>query len=114
MRVSIVPMLLAGGLLALTAGGVSAQSSGEVQGTANAHLRQSAALDRVLGRTLPRPRASSALRTCEDTAAPVAAAPETPRPQAGNQCRRPLGYLPRENQRQIRNAAINRSLNTGQ
>ena len=113
MRVSIVSLLLAGSLV-LGAGAVSAQSRSEVQGTANAHIGQSAALDRALNRTLPRPRASSAFRSCEDTATPVSALPESPRPQAGNQCRRPLGYLPREGDRQIRNAAVDRSLSTGQ
>lgn len=111
MRVSIVSLLLAGGLLA--AGGAMAQSTSEVQGTANIHIGQTAALDRSLNRTLPRPRASSAFRSCEDTAASILAGPETPPAQAQNRCQGNLGFIPRENQRQHRNAAINRSLNSG-
>lgn len=113
MRVSLVSMLLAGGLLCLGATAASAQASGEVQGTANAHIRQSAALDRVLNRTAPRPRATSARRSCEDTATPVAAAPESPRPQAGNQCRQRGVSQRRERQRSYLNRAIDQSLNSG-
>ena len=111
MRVSIVSLFLAGGLLA--AGGALAQSASEVQGTAGIHTRQTAALDRALNRTLPRPRASSAIRSCEDFGVRVGAASQTAPQPAGDRCRS-VAPLRRESQRQYRNAAIDRTLSTGQ
>lgn len=123
MRVSIVSMVLAGGMLALGAGGASAQSSApgdtswqsrtEVQATANSHFRRNAAIDRVLARTLPRPRASTVVRSCDDYGMRVATGRQAPPSQADNRCGL---YLPRmrEAQRQHRDGALDRSLSRGE
>jgi len=122
MRVSIVSMILAGGMLALGAGGASAQSSArdtswqsrtEVQATANGHFRRNAAIDRGLARTLPRPRASTVVRSCDDYGLRVATGRQAPPSQADNRCGL---YLPRmrEAQRQYRDSALDRSLSRGE
>lgn len=118
MRGMFVTILVAGGLLALGAWTTPGQSgeSGQqspaepaqaadqlagahcapVQATANAHRRRSHARDGGIGRTHTRPRASSA------------------RPSADSDCPQSWAMVRRDAHRARRNAAIDRSLNSGQ
>lgn len=67
-----------------------------VQATANAHRRRGHARDQVIGRSYNRPRASSA------------------RPSDAAECPQSWAMVRRDAHRAQRNAAIDRSLNSGQ
>ena len=117
MRGTFAAILVGGGLLALGAWTAPGQSGGSgqaspaepaqitgqqasdvcapVQATANAHRRRSHARDEGIGRTHTRPRASSA------------------RP-ADAACPQSWAMVRRDAHRAHRNAAIDRSLNSGQ
>lgn len=117
MRGTFVTILVAGGLLALGAwttpgqsgesgqarpgepAQAAAQPAGDVcapvQATANARNRRSHAYDREIGRTHTRPRASSV------------------RPSADSACPQSWTMVRRDAHRAHRNAAIDRSLNSG-
>ena len=118
MRRTFVTLLVAGGLLALGAWTTPGQaresgrpSSAEpaqavdqqtraqcapVQATASAHRRRSNARDEAIGRSHNRPRASSA------------------RPSDSTDCSQSPAMVRRDAHRAQRNAAIDRSLNSGQ
>lgn len=70
-----------------------------VHGTANAHHRQTAALDRSLGRNLPRPVASTPPSSVGEASA--------------GRCQLAPTRVRREGQRARRNAAIDRALSRG-
>lgn len=70
-----------------------------VQGTTNAHQRQTAALDRSLGRDLPRPVASTASSSVGEAST--------------IRCRIAPTPIRRDGQRARRNAAVDRALSRG-
>ena len=117
MRGTFVTILFAGGCLALGAWTTPGQSAASVQAvpadpaqaaeqqagdicapvqaTASAHRRRSHARDEGIGRTHTRPRASSV------------------RPSAASDCPQSWSMVRRDAHRAHRNAAIDRSLNSG-